>query len=239
MKGGLIFEWPGRHHLQVLLPAALAAAAVVHVGLFLLFSIIYPRQESGPVDAAKVFFVVAGSPESARLSALLKSADPAVFAPGRGLPLADVAASGHYTPQYDTARVVLDPLPAAHDVVPRLLSAPGPVPVFGQAGTRPSRRPMLPSVRLTATGALESRVPVLTPDSWLQPPPGSNPGSAVFLVAVRADGSVAHLFSQQSSGNEEMDRRAAGILRGIRFSSGPDSLAWGFVTFQWGNPSPP
>jgi len=239
MKDGLIFEWPGRHHLHILLPIVLVAAAVVHAGLFFLFSIIYPPQESGTIDTAKVFFVATGSPESAPLSALLKSADPAVFAPGRGLPLGDVAAFEQYTPKYDTARVVLDPLPEAPAVVPRAFSAPGPVPVFGQAGARPPSRPAPPSVRLTATGALESRVPVLPPGAEVQPPAGSDPGSAVFFTAVRADGSVAHLFSQQSSGNEELDRKAAGVLRGLRFSNGPDRLAWGFVTFQWGNPSPP
>jgi len=238
MKDSLIFEWPGRHHLHPLLPAALAAAALLHAGLFFLFSIVYPRQESGGVDTARVFYVVAGSPEFASLSALLKSADPAVFAPGRGLPLADVSASGDYTPQYDTAHMVLDPLPEAPAVVPGLLSAPGPVPVIGRAEARRAND-TLPAVSLTATGGLAGRVPVLPPDAGLQPPAGSNPGSAVFLAAVRSDGSVAHLFPQQSSGNEELDRRSAGILRGIRFSKGSDNQAWGVVSFQWGLPSSP
>lgn len=239
MKDGLIFEWPGRHHLQVLLPATLAGAAVVHAGLFFLFSIIYPRQESAPLDGAKVYFVVSGTPESERLSALLKSADPSVFGPGRGLVLADVANSGNYTPQYDTARVALDPLPAGSAVVPKLFAAAGPVPVVGPTEARKPSGPRPPTVRLTAAGALDGRAPVLPPDHGLLPPAGSNPGSAVFLAAVLGDGSVAHVFSQRSSGSEELDRKAEGILRGLRFSSGPESLAWGFVTFQWGTPAAP
>ncbi|MEI6278255.1 MAG: hypothetical protein WCQ16_02585 [Verrucomicrobiae bacterium] len=239
MKDGLIFDWPGRHHLHLILPAALVAAGVMHACLFFLFSIIYPSQESGAVGSAAVFYVPAGSPESSRLSGLLQSADPAVFAPGRGLPPADGAGSGDYTPQYDTARAVLDPLPAVSTPAPRIFSATGPVPVFVRDRFRQSDKPPLPSVRLTATGALAGRAPVLPPDAGLQPSGGSDPGSAVFLVAVRADGSVAHLFSQQSSGNEELDRKSAGILRALRFSEGPGDPAWGAVTFQWGIPSPP
>ncbi|MEI6071786.1 MAG: hypothetical protein WCS31_08330 [Verrucomicrobiae bacterium] len=233
MKDGLIFDWPGRHHLHLLLPAALAAATVVHTGLFFLFSIIYPRQESGTAESAGVYFAPPGSPESGRLSALLESADPAVFAPGRGLPAADVAGAD-YTPQYETARAVLDPLPAASPAVPRFFPDARPVPVFFRSRTPQTAGTARPSVRLTAAGALASRAPVLPQDAGLEPPPGSNPGLAVFLVAVRADGSVAHVFPQQSSGSEDLDRKAAGVLRAARFAGGTDSQAWGAVAFQWG-----
>ncbi|MEI6034473.1 MAG: hypothetical protein WCS65_09365 [Verrucomicrobiae bacterium] len=239
MKAGFIFYWPGRHHLHLILPAALTAAAMIHAGLFFLFSIIYPRQEAGTVDSARVYCAPAGSAESARLAALLESADPAVFAPGRGLPLADIATSGNYAPQYNAARVALDPLPASPPATSMFFPASAPAPVFLQAGARQANRAPLPFVRLAATGSLASRMPDLPPDSRLLPPSGSNPGTAAFLAAVRGDGTVAHLFFQQSSGDEALDKKSAEVLRGIRFANGPDSTAWGGVTFQWGLRSAP
>jgi hypothetical protein len=217
----------------------LAVAAVLHGGLFFFFSIIYPRQQSGAIDQATVYYVVAGSPESMHLSALLDSSDSAVFAPGRGLPLTDVVAAGSYTPQYETARLVLAPIPSPSASAPPAPSGSGPVPVFRRAVAGQPSGQEIPSARWSATGALGSRIPSLPPDAGLHPPLGSSPGSAVFLAAVRGDGSVAHVFSQQSSGDEMLDRQSAGILRKSHFSQGPDRQEWGLVTFQWGLPSPP
>lgn len=230
----LIFDWPGRHHLHLLLPAAIVAALAFHAGLFFLFSIIYPRPRSAPMDAAQVFFIPPGSAESPRLSALLQSEDPAVFAPGRGLPLSQGIPPVEYTPQYDTEKPVLDGLPAVTSGPEFERPSVKPVPVM--EGDAPHREipPATPFVRLTATGPLASRVPGLPQDSGLDPKAGLVPGKAVFLAAVRPDGSVAHVFSQQSSGNGGVDRKAADALRGLRFSSGSGDLEWGFVTFEWG-----
>jgi hypothetical protein len=238
MKEGLIFDWPGRHHLHLLLPVAIVAAIAVHAGLFFLFSIIYPRPESPTIDAAKVFFVPPGSIEWPRLSALLQSEDPAIFAPGRGLPLSGAPPAVEYTPQYDTVKPVLDDLPAVTSGPEIVLPSAKPVPVL--AGNAPQREipPATPFVRLTATGPLAGRVPNLPPDSGLYPEAGLTPGKAVFLSAVRPDGSVAHVFSQQSSGNDGIDRKAAAALRRLRFSGGSGDMEWGFVTFEWSAAAP-
>jgi len=234
MKDGLIFDWPGRHHLHLLLPAAVVAALAIHAGLFFLFSIIYPRPQSAAMDAAQVFFIPPGSAESSRLSALLQSEDPAVFAPGRGLPLTGGIPPVEYTPQYDTVKPVLDGLPAV--TTEPELARPRTMPVPFVAVDAPHREvpPATPFVRLTATGSLAGRVPGLPSESSLSPEAGLVPGRAVFLAAVRPDGSVAHVFSQQSSGNDGVDRKAAASLRGLRFSGGSGDLEWGFVTFEWG-----
>lgn len=237
MKEGLIFDWPGRHHLHLMLPMAIVAAIAAHAGLFFLFSIIYPRQESVATDAPNVFFVPAGSEESAHLSAILLSEDPAVFAPGRGLPLKSSPPPVEYTPQYDTAKPVLDGLPpvAASEVSP---SATKPVPFLDGDGPQHKTRTAVPFVRLANTGSLAGRLPVLPPDNNLHPATGSNPEKAVFLVAIRPDGSVAHLFPQQSSGSEDLDRKAAAVLRGLKLSEGSGDPEWGFVSFEWGAAAP-
>lgn len=228
MKEGLIFWWPARHHLPLLLPAALILAVALHAALFFLFSIIYPRQESTPIDTAKVYYVPADTPESAMLSALMESADPAVFAPGRGLPMQEPA-GGRHVVRYGAARPVLDALPEPSRPA-AFLPAPGPVPVFarGPVETFPGN----PAARLTASEALAGREPAELPPG---PPPGSNPAPAVFLAAVRADGSVAHLFEQQGTGDNDYNRQIAGFLRGVKFSRSDRTEAWGIVTFEWGS----
>lgn len=238
MKDGLIFDWPGRHHLHLLLPVAVVAAIAVHAGLFVLFSIVYPRPESVTVDAAKVFFVPPGSAESPRLSALLQSEDPAVFAPGRGLPLSDGIPSVEYTPHYDTVKPVLEGLPSLTADPGPVTSSTKPVPVSAGNPPHPARLSVTPFVRLTASGSLASRAPVLSPDSGLYPGTGLTPGRAVFLAAVRPDGSVAHVFPQQSSGSDWLDRKAAAVLRGLIFSAASGGLEWGFVVFEWGAEAP-
>ena len=87
MKETLIFEWPERHHLHLMLPVTVVFAAALHVGLFFVFSIIYPRAENSALDPAQIYFIPPGNEAAGRLQGLLRSADPAVFAPGRGLGL--------------------------------------------------------------------------------------------------------------------------------------------------------
>jgi len=234
----LIFDWPGRHHLHLLLPVSIVAAFAVHAGLFFLFSIIYPLPESTTIDAAKVFFVPPGSAEWPRLSALLQSEDPAVFAPGRGLPMSCAPSPVEYTPRYDTAKPVLDGLPAITPEPAALAVAVKPVPVLDRDIPPRESPPAAPFVQITATGPLAKRVPNLPPDSSLTQGADPAPGKAAFLAGVRPDGSVAHVFSQQSSGNDGIDRKADQALRELRFSGGAGGMEWGFVTFEWGAAAP-
>lgn len=236
-KDRLIFDWPGRHHLHLLLPAALLAAVAAHAGFFFLFSIIYPRPEAGAIDSTSVFIVLPGSGDSARLAALLESADPSVFAPGRGLSAGGGIPAVKYTPHYATAEPVVEELPA---VAPKNATPPistGPVPgrVIRPAPiTGPAARS---TSKLRAGDTLSHRLPELTEAlKSLRPADGTFPGPATFFVAVRPDGTVAHIFPQQGSGNDTFDRRAAGVVRSLRFLPGPGDPAWGVLTVEWGEP---
>lgn len=234
MRDGLIFEWPGRHHLHLLLPVTIFLAAVLHAGLFFVFSIVYPRPESSTSDPARVYFVTPGTADSDRLEGLLHSADPAVFAPGRGLDLPDPVPPVTYIPQYDSDKPVLDPLPVIPDSdIPQVVSA-GPVPVQENKTRTMVLAPEASPTKLIASGGLAGALPPL-PDGTLFPvPQGFDPDPAVFLIAVRGDGRIAYIFQQHSSGNSNLDLRAADVLRGLKFPAASGSETWGFVTFQWG-----
>lgn len=232
MKGTLIFEWPGRHHLHLMLPVTIVLAAVLHAGLFFLFSILHPSPRSARLDSTQVFYIPPGSAEAARLEGLLRSSDPAAFAPGRGLHLPQLPTPVAYTPRYMADRPELAPLPRLIKTThPRLA---GPVPVgmdkWKSAGTppQPSR------TRLVSTDSLSWRIPPL-PEGMVFPiPQGFDPEPAIFLIALREDGRTAHVFQQHSSGNSLLDLKAAALLRGLLFTPHPSGDSWGFVTFQWG-----
>jgi hypothetical protein len=234
MKDTLIFEWPGRHHLHLMLPAAIVLAAILHAGLFFAFSIIYPRPENAGLDPAQVYFIPATAPDAPRLEGLLRSSDPAVFAPGRGLDLPEAFPPVAYIPRYASDKLALDPLPHTTNSAPAPHSFAGPVSVR-PGNSKPAGGPPLPSpTRLVSTDTLATRISALPEGSVFPVPQGFDPEPAAFLVAVRADGQVTNIFQQRSSGNSALDLRAAGLLRGLKFAPDPSEASWGVVTFQWG-----
>lgn len=236
-KHGLIFDWPGRHHLHLLLPATILVAFAAHAGLFFLFSIIYPRPDAGAINARSVFIVLPGTKESARLSVLLESADPSVMAPGRGLPTAGAIAGVEYTPRYAEASPLLEGMPATDSRTTLPPMATGPV--MGKAGRRAAAGATAsPAItKLRADGGLAARLPEL-PEKLksLSPADGTLPEAATFLVGVRPDGTVAHLFPQQGSGSPEFDQQSAAVVRSLRFLPGTEDPAWGILTLEWGAP---
>ena len=234
MKDSLIFEWPGRHHLHFLLPAGILLAAILHAGLFFVFFIIYPRSEKAGPNPAQIYFVPPGTPDAARLEGLLRSSDPAVFAPGRGLDLPDPIPPVTYIPRYASDKPVLDPIPRPNKSdLPRPAFA-GPVPVRQESRKSAGASLASPSTQLVATGALSARTPALPEGTVFPIPRGLDPEPAVFLVAVRDDGLAVHVFQQHSSGNPSLDFKAASLLRKLTFAPDPAGDSWGFVTFQWG-----
>ncbi len=228
---GFIFEWPGRHHLHLLLPFTIVFAVAVHIGLFFAFSILYPRSENAGPNPAQIFFIPPGTPEAERLEGILSFADSAVFAPGRGLDLPDPVPPTTYLPGFAFDRSALAGLPAAPER-PALAFPAGPVRRF-----KPTLATSVPApvpTKVLATDALEARVPPL-PESTIFPvPEGFDPRPPVFLTAVGEDGRVRHLFLQQGSGNAALDAKATSLLRGLVFAPSTGDEAWGFVTFQWG-----
>ena len=233
MKDQMIFEWPGRHHLHLMLPVTILLAAILHAGLFFVFSIIYPRAENAGPDPAQVYFIPPGTADASRLEGLLRYSDPAVFAPGRGLDLPEPFHPVAYVPRYASDKPVLDPLPTKSDF-PRPVFA-GPVPVRQEGRKSAAVSPCCPSsTRLVSADALSARIPALPEGTAYLIPQGFDPEPAVFLVAVREDGQVAYVFQQHSSGNSLLDLKAASLLRRVKFVPDPSGGSWGFVTFQWG-----
>jgi hypothetical protein len=234
MKDSLIFEWPGRHHLHLLLPFTILLAAILHAGLFFVFSISYPRPENTHPDPARVFFVPPGTADAERLESLVRSSDPAVCAPGRGLDLPPAVPPVAYNPKYLSDSPVLAPLPPGIKSDTPHRSFAGPVPVRRESPKASGNSPARVPTRLLGSEPLAGRIPDLPENSVFPVPRGTAPEPAVFFIAVGSDGKIRHLFLQRSSGIVPLDSRAANLLRSTKFSSDPAPESWGFVSFQWG-----
>jgi len=234
MKDTLIFEWPGRHHLHPMLAVTILLAALLHGGMFFAFTILYPRTEKSGPNPAHIYFIPPGSPDAARMQGLLRSSDPAVYAPGRGVSLPEAFPPVAYVPRYVSDKPALDPLPAATKPDLARSTLAGPVPMKMESSvSRAGERGPVPT-RLVADGELAARVPSLPKETVFLIPAGFDPEPAIFLVSVRGNGQVAHIFLQQGTGDSDLDAQAANLLRWNRFSANPGGMAWGFVTFQWG-----
>ncbi len=229
----LIFDWPGRHTLHLVLPGCILLAVLLHAGVFYVFAITYPRPEAAGPNPAQAFFIPPGSDVSPQLSAILQTEDPAIFAPGRGVPQSALRPALRYTPTYETQTDGLDPLPAVPPVKAANKPAAGPVAI------PPVRNvPVVPEgparTRLVSTGALASRLPEVPAGSGFQSLAGQSLEPTVFLVSVREDGSVAHLVLQKSSGNSQLDEGALRLLKSLRFQPAAGGSVWSDVAIHWG-----
>lgn len=227
----LLFDWPGRHHVQVLLPAAFVLALIAHAGVFFLFSVVYPPAQTNGPDAVQVNFLLPGSPEADRAQTILSVQNPMLFAPGRGLPEGPLPRA-EFRPGYASRPLPLEGMPERPRQLPVESRPVGIVRVDPPVEPLPLTR-RYSVTHLSASGTLRERIPSNWTGSF-SIPPRFVPAPARFLVAVRPDGSVAHLFLQESSGNGLLDAAASRALAATAFEAAPAGLVWGMVTVNWG-----
>ena len=243
-SAALLFTWPHRHRIHLLLPSMLVLAALAHGGIFFLFSVANPPVKADGLNPARVYFIDEGSPELAQLETILASNDPALFAP-RHESSARRESTATYVPQYASAKTALLNMPPR--IKPGGLTSPNPNPVNPVLVRKNRPLPAATvtrsdSNRLFASPELASRLPD-TPDemSFPQATTADTLDSASFFVGVRSDGTVAHILPARSSGDTRLDQQTLQILKSLCFA--PDEnipLAWGFVSLHFAaNPPPP
>jgi hypothetical protein len=227
-----LFDWPSRHRLHLLLPMVLVLAALLHAAVFFLFSIAYPPAVPDTSSPAKVFFLPVGSAVRQQIEGLLHSDDPALFAPGKGLPQPPPPFVAEHVPDFETRRLPLEAMPPLAAPQTPKTTPRGPVemprtdfPARPSAGM-PSRVHLPPSI----AGRLESlRIPdfdasTATPDS-----------PSVFLVGILPGGMAGHVVPQESSGDRALDAAATrALLEAVFKPSEEEETTWGFVEFHWG-----
>jgi hypothetical protein len=234
-----LFDWPSRHNVHLTLPLMLVLSFVLHAACAAVFQVAYPRSQASPERSAEVYFLQPGTPEAVQMAPLLAASDPALFSPGQ-LFGRDVwkLPETVYVASFDSEKPALSPLPATASgpVLPAVLST-GPVVGKQQhVEAKAVDRATGPPTVLKLGGALAGRTMTPPAEFLFSAPPKQGLIPAEFLIAVSPDGLPMHLFPQNSSGNEKLDRAALSYLAAARFS--PDAAgnepAWGTATFLWG-----
>lgn len=229
----LTFEWPTRHRIHILLPLMVVLAALAHAAIFFLFAVRQPAPRPGGPNPAQVYFLAPGSAAQIQLAALLSSMDPALFAPGRGLPT-EVPIEAVYTPKYLEGSVDFAMPPKVEAPNDEVRSFYGAVAIPRQIA--PKIPPAVPSpTRLKLSESLVGRLPEELPPMDFQTRSMETPPAASFLVALSPKGELRHVVTDRSSGEADLDEAAINYLREISFL--PDQTGetrWGFVEFQWG-----
>jgi len=231
----LIFDWPTRHRIHLLLPCMILVAALAHGAIFFLFTIVYPHTQKDGLKPAQVFFLPADSVQISEIEEALYSQDPALFAPGGGLPRADDDFQATYTPQYAQSEPGLIPLALKFPVSKFFDTPKEPVEIHHQS--TPTRLQVSTSTgpSLVAQGPLTRRLPRI-PETVVFPSSTETPAPALFLVGARDNGVLDYVVLQQSSGNEELDRAGMNYLRSATSSpSAGSGTQWDFVEIQWGS----
>ncbi len=228
----LLFEWPARHRIHILLPAAVLAAGLAHAAIFFLFAAKQPAPGRGGPNPAKVYFLGPGSAAAVQLAPLLDSMDPALHAPGRGLARENPIVAD-YTPHYLDSTVEFDPPPPSAPLETDARVFQGPLEIRREASRAPG--PSRVSTRLVFSPSLARRVPPGTGAGSFQTRSPDLPPPASFLIALSPEGTPRHVVIDRSSGDAELDQEAVRRLRSLPFlPARGGETEWGFVEFQWG-----
>lgn len=229
----LLFKWPHRHRIHLLLPSMLVLAALAHGGIFFLFSVANPPVKADGLHPARVYFLDENNPALAQLETTLASNDPALFAP-RHSASASRESTVAYNPQYASARAVLLNMPPRKKTDDAPASVAAPVAIAKTPNQRAITSTRQDSSSLTASPELAARLPEL-PNEILRPQNTEELDSASFFIGIRSDGTVAHILPARSSGNTGLDLQALQILKSLRFAPAQNiPLAWGFVNLHFG-----
>lgn len=236
----LLFKWPHRHRIHLILPATLVLAALAHGGIFFLFSVANPPVKADGLRPARVYFVGENNPALAQLESTLTSNDPALFAPRHGDPTSRESIAV-YNPQYASAKTALLNMPPRRKTDDATSPVALPVVIRKPPSQRVSVANRQDSNRLTASTELAERLPE-PPREILRPQKtdADSLDSASFFVGIRSDGTVEHILPSRSSGNADLDLQALQTLKSLRFAPAENiPLAWGFVHFHFGaTPAP-
>lgn len=235
----MVFDWPSRHSVHVMLPAMMILSVILHgVGL-MVFQLRPPAEPLSNRRSAALYFLSPTAAETGTIVPMIASADPSLFSAATSedrdiwlLPGSD------YSPSFDGVRQKFASLPAGDP------SPATPLLSFDsvRAGIHGSKKPPARQAPLATKIALEGdhagMIFELAPGISFVAPERKNLFPLEFLIASGPDGRVLHAFPLASSGDEQIDRAALRGLMGGRFKMRGDPPAenlWGRATFLWGS----
>ncbi len=236
------FHWPKVNRSSWWMAGLIFISLALHSAAFFLFQSSTPIRPPAPKPARPVQLLTpfapdgSLSPENASLLAWIAAEDPALVAR-----VPSVEPTGlltvPYAPSYGTMRTAPLGVPGESEAM-QYPSAREPLSlILGNLGAPApgGKQPPRQHTTIVFTGDLTSRAPAtaFSPSRKV-----SKPVEATrMLVGITPEGEVRFSFAQEPlSGDKVLDAEAMGFIRGLRFAPSPNApVAWGFVTFQWGD----
>ena len=235
----LIFGWdrPARFRWKFFLLILLSA--VVHVGTFFLFQIVYPPRVTIPPPAPEVSLLLPTSPENRALLRRIEAEDPALIAATPSVTPPDLFQQ-QYLASYQTVRTQPRTVAAETPVI-RYPAPRDPLAIirsagqFAQTGQLADIAPPPVPTRIEFSAALTARAPAEMA-AWNFTPRASSPlEPASFLIGITDRGEVRYIFQQHSSGDPKLDAQAAAQIPRLDFQSAENPIVWGIATVTWGD----
>lgn len=229
----LIFAWERVRRVPVILPGFIVLVFAGHVGVFFLFRVTYPTQESLKAPQPAVTLLDRSRPDH---QALLRWADAEDIAPASTQTgITDRLLEVPYRTSYATVRTAPLTLPPETSRVqyppPR-----DPLALIRSVEAKPAAPAALPPSAPTLvrfSGELSGRgrgQQTLT----LEKRSAKEMEPAEFLIGVTDHGELRYVVLQRSSGNEAMDAQASELLSRLELAPSADPVTWGRATIQWG-----
>lgn len=232
----LLFEWdrPPRFRWKFLLLILLSA--VVHVGTFFLFQIVYPPRVTIPPPAPEVSLLLPTSPENRALLRRIEAEDPALVASAPSATPPDLFKQ-KYLASYQTVRTQPRTV-AAEAAVTRYPAPKDPLTII-RSIAQPAQLANVPlppvPTRIEFSAALSARAPSEIPP-WTFTQKAATPlEPAAFLIGITDRGEPRYIFQQRSSGDPQLDAQAAAQLPRIDFQHSDAPITWGIATITWGD----
>ena len=232
----LVFEWERPARFRWKFFGLILLSAVVHVGTFFLFQIVWPPRVTIPPPAPEVSLLLPTSPENRALLRRIEAEDPALIAATPSVTPPDFFRQ-KYLASYETVRTqprtvaaeaAITRYPSPKDPLTIIRSVAPPAPLASVAP------PPVPT-RLTFSASLAARVPAEIP-AWNFTPRAPAPlEPATFLLGLNAQGEIRYLFQQNSSGDPKLDAQAAAQLPKLPFQPAENPIVWGLATVTWGD----
>jgi len=232
------FDWKTHRWFCPRLAATLGISIFAHLLVALLFTVETTEKVTSPPPSDEISILSRDIPEHRALLDFLQSESPIGALAHQLLPVGDTPKT-HY--HFSFAHSQLVPLPPPRWTLPQTTPLPQ-VPILTPDNTENPATPNNPLTsrasrfegNLHCTASLQSRLqsPLRIPSSptlqLLEP--------VTFLIGIRAQGSVAYVMLQKTSGDSNADSHAENFLRQLTFQKSDSPLEWGSATLEWASP---
>ena len=241
MKSGgtnaLTFHWSTERTPLLYLTGFVLLSLFLHALAFYVFQVAYPPSVSINPPPVQASLLTPSTPGYQTLMRWIKAGDPSLITTPTSIVPKDIFES-----EYQPSFALLHSIPKSTAYANEPLQFPSAMdaqtgiagPFFAKAAAAAHPFPSVQSI-IKFSGPLSERSIKNLPQIPNVPADAGTLLPSSYLVGISDRGEVRYLFLQNSSGDKNIDRKAASCLASIDFVPAATSMTWGIATIYWGN----